>query len=171
MPKEKETFFDDEEDEEGSEDKKPTKTTSGKTSEETPAKKPTNDETDWKAKFEAAEAEKQDNQFLDELLRFDDTLEGNTLDEIENGKRYRELRKLGLSARTAYAALQEEIAEASPAKTTKETSGKNHVAATSFRATTPKSRMDRSTRAIVDDLFEGISDEEKEDLYRRVKGN
>ena len=173
MPKNKDTFFDDEDDLDEDEEKgKTPKTPPAEKGEEKPTKKPIEkDETDWKAKYEAAEAEKQNNQYLDELLRFDDNLEGATLDEIECGKRYRELRNLGLSPRSAYAALQEELSEASPAKAGKEASGKNHVAATTFRTTAPKSRMDRGTKAIVDDVLDGLSDEEKETLYRRVSGN
>lgn len=173
MPKDKDTFFDDDEEEteEKGAPRNPAPPETKPKSEE-PAKQmpPAKDEPDWKAKYEAAEAEKLDNRYLDELLRMDDTLEGDTLDDIEGGKRYRELRGMGLSARTAYAALQEEIAETSSGNREKLNTGKQHVSATTFRSTSPKSRMDKSTKAIVDDVLDGLSNEQKEELYRRVSG-
>ncbi len=182
MPKKTDNFFDDELDElddiDDDGDASDETTTPKK---EPPAKKPDasdkadeddpdGDKTDWKAKYEAAEAEKLDRRYLDELLRFDDTLEGDALDEIEGGARYRELRGKGLSARAAYAALLEEIDEAAPDRTPKAKTSKNHMSATSFRSKAPKSRMDRTEKAIIDDLLPDVPDEEKEKLYRRVNG-
>lgn len=176
MPKEKEGFFDDEEiDEEGGEkpetpENKPTTPKKQTPPPQTEDPTPEVDKIDWKAKYEAAEAEKLDRRYLDELLILDDTLEGEALADIEGGERYRELRSHGLSARAAYAALMEEIAEASPDKTPNPASAKNHVSATRFRSTASPSRMDKSTRAIADDLLPDLSDEDKEALYRRVSG-
>ena len=174
MAKKNDGFFDDED---VDIEKEPTPETPPKApKQETPPAEPTppakpegGDPIDWKAKYEAAEAEKLDQRYLDELLLLDDSLEGDTLEAVEGGKRYRELRGKGLSARVAYAALQEEIAEASPEKQPSQ-GGKNHVSATTMRGTSPRSRMDKTTRSIVDDVLGDLSEEEKEDLYRRVSG-
>lgn len=163
MSKNKESFFEDDETPE-------TTPTPQKPKEETPpadSKEEADvDNVDWKAKYEAAEAEKANARYLDELLRMDDTLEGDTLDAVDGGKRYRELREHGLSPRAAYAALEAEIAEASPDNSDKAT--KSHVNATTFRKTTPRGKMDRATREIADDLFPDLSEEEREKLFRTV---
>ena len=171
MPKD--SFFDDDDtvDEDGDDTQKEDKKSSpGKSEKATddPAKASDEDKVDWKAKYEAAEAEKEDNRYYDEMLRFDDTLEGETLDDLEGGKRYRELRKLGLSAKEAYAAV-EASSETSPADKAKNSKGKSHVNATDFRPTKPRSRMDRTTKTLVDDVFgDSLSADEKEELYKRV---
>lgn len=166
MPKDKESFFEDEEDkdtekktdDEGSDKAPPTKETPPPTKEE--------DTTDWKKKYEESEKEKLHKSYYDELISFDDTLEGDSLDTVPVGKRYRELRDLGLTAREAYAAVMSED-ETAPDK---KSSNKEHVSPPSFRGTSPRSRMDRATREMMEDLLPDLSDEEKENLFRRVSG-
>lgn len=173
MAEKKNDFFDDEdEDETKVPDATGTKAQTQNTGAPKPAEaKPEGEDIDWKAKYEAAEAERLDQRYLDELLLLDDTLEGDSLEAVEGGKRYRELRSNGLSARAAFAALREEIAEASSEHKNSTASGKNHVSATTFRATSPRSKMDRETRAMMQDIFPDKTEEELENLYRRVNGN
>ena len=174
MAKKNDGFFDDED---VDIEKEPTPETPPKApkqetppAEPTPPAKPEGDPIDWKAKYEAAEAEKLDQRYLDELLLFDDSLEGDTLEAVEGGKRYRELRGKGLSARVAYAALQEEIAEASPDEGGGK-SGKNHMSATIFRGRTPTTKMSREEREQMRELLPDLTDDELEALNRRVSGN
>ncbi|MBO7740074.1 MAG: hypothetical protein J6S34_00965 [Clostridia bacterium] len=95
MPKD--TFFDEEDDnlddddspKDGGEKTPPAKEPKA----EEKGKEP-EDKEDWKAKYEALEAEREDSRYYKEMLRFNDKLEGDTLDDLEGGKRYRELRKL-----------------------------------------------------------------------------
>lgn len=171
MPKD--TFFEDEDEdlkedpaEKGGEDgekKPPAKEEKGAEDNKVPE-----DKEDWKARFEALEAEREDSRYYEEMLRFNDELEGDTLDDLEGGKRYRELRKLGLSAKEAYAAVK--TASEDPAANTKrEETGKSHVSATDFRRKQQNSKMDRATKAIARDIFgDSMSDEELEALYRKV---
>lgn len=170
MAGKKEDFFDEEDDTEAAD--ATGKKAQADTVEPKPAEaKPEGEEKiDWKAKYEAAEAERLDQRYLDELLLLDDTLEGDSLEAVEGGKRYRELRSTGLSARAAFAALREEISEAASDKNAT-ASGKNHVSATTFRATSPRAKMDRETRAMMQDIFPDKTEEELENLYRRVNGN
>lgn len=171
MVEKKDDFFDEEDEDETKADATGKKAQAQNTGEAKPAEaKPEGEAIDWKAKYEAAEAERLDQRYLDELLLLDDTLEGDSLEAVEGGKRYRELRSNGLSARAAFAALCEEISEAASDKNST-ASGKNHVSATTFRATSPRSRMDRETRAMMQDIFPDKTEEELENLYRRVNGN
>ena len=103
MPKD--TFFEDEDEdleedpaEEGGEDGE--KTPPAKEEKGDAGNKAPEDKEDWKARFEALEAEREDSRYYEEMLRFNDELEGDTLDDLEGGKRYRELRKLGLSGKS-----------------------------------------------------------------------
>lgn len=173
MAEKKDDFFDEEDEDDTKAPDATAKKAQADTVEPKPAEtKPEGEEKiDWKAKYEAAEAERLDQRYLDELLLLDDTLEGDSLEAIEGGKRYRELRTNGLSARAAFAALREEIAEASSEHKNPTASGKNHVSATTFRATSPRSKMDRETRAMMQDIFPDKTEEELENLYRRVNGN
>ncbi len=174
MPKD--TFFEDEDEdlkedpaEKGGEDGE--KTPPAKEEKGAEDNKAPEDKEDWKARFEALEAEREDSRYYKEMLRFNDELEGDTLDDLEGGKRYRELRKLGLSAKGAYAALKAECEDSAPNAKREET-GKSHVSATNFRRKQQTSKMDRETRRIVDDaLGDSLSEEEKENLYRRVTQN
>lgn len=172
MPKD--TFFD-EEDENLDDDESPKdggeKTPPAKEPKAEEKGKEPEDKEDWKAKYEALEAEREDSRYYEEMLRFNDDLEGETLDDLEGGKRYRELRKLGLSSEEAYGAVKTAIEKTAP-NTKRGANGKSHVSATDFRKTQPRSKMDRETRRIVDDaLGDSLSEEEKENLYRRVTQN
>lgn len=174
MAKKIDSFFDDDEDldEELDDDEGDKRPPEKKPPEKKEPKPDSEDEdkTDWKAKYEASEAEKLDRSYYDELTSLDDNLSGNTLDDLEGGKRYRELRGKGLSARAAYAALREEIAEAAPDEG-KGKNGKNHMSATTFRSTAPATKMSREEKAIVKELLPDLSDDELEALNRRVRGN
>lgn len=175
----KDNFFEEEED---LEEEKPGRDDSdkGKDPEKTPEKKgeeapekkgegsANDDGVDWKAKYEAAEEAKKQSQYFDELLHFDPDLEGETLEEVHGGKDYRKLRELGLSPKRAYAALTAEDEKDNGG--TPPPPSKRHIGATDFRSTHPKSRMDRDTRDMVDDVFgDSLSREEKEALWKRVK--
>ena len=163
MADNKNSFFDEDEDEEIKEPKEEPK---GEKKEPKSEEKPTEDKTDWKAKYEEAEKEKLDRSYYEELLDFDDALEGDSLEAVSFGKRYRELRNLGLSKEEAYGAVS-----SVEASTERKTSGnKSHVNSPTFRAAVPRSRMDRATREMMEDLLPDLSEEERENLFRKVKG-
>lgn len=165
MAKNTNGFFDDDEEIEEEEEKKPPASKTPPNNEE--EKNP--DSIDWKAKYEEAQAEKLDSGYLDELRRLDDDIEGNTLDEIPYGARYKELRGKGLSARAAYAAIREEIAETTPEEDGGKAS-KNHMSATSLRSAAPKTKLTRAEREMMREILPDLSDDELEDLNRRVSG-
>lgn len=169
----KDIFFDDEEEEldeddnkgnDGEGEKKPP--AEGKKGDE--GNKSPEDKENWKERFEKLEAETKNKRYREEMLRFNDTLEGDNLDDLEGGKRYRELRELGLSEKEAYAAVATAFAiEDSTPK--RNATGKGHVGSTDFRRSQPTSKMDRTTKAIARDIFgDSLSDEELEALYRKV---
>ena len=172
MAKKTDSFFDDEDLDEDLDEEEGKKAPEKKKpeNEDPKPKDDDKDKIDWKAKYEAAEAEKLDRSYYDELVGLDDSLSGDTLDDLEGGKRYRELRGKGLSARAAYAALREEIAEASPDEGGGK-SGKNHMSATNFRGRTPTTKMSREEREQMGELLPDLTDEELEALNRRVSGN
>lgn len=170
----KDTFFDDEEedlDEDGN------KGNDGEGEKTPPAEekkggeemnKSPEDKDNWKERFEALEAERKNERYRNEMLRFNDTLEGDNLDDLEGGKRYRELRELGLSEKEAYAAVATAF-DTEDSTTKRNTTGKGHVGATDFRRSQPTSKMDRMTKAIAREIFgDDVSDEELETLYRKV---
>ena len=170
MPKDEDSFFEEDEVDETSDapnesdkDKKPPKKETKPTP---PPDSSDEDKTDWKAKYEGLEKKERDRKYYDELLDFDDSLEGEDLDTLTVGKRYRELRDLGLSAAEAYGAVSAQTATAPE----KSGSNKSHVSPPGVRPTAPKSRMSREEREMLHDLLPDLSDEELEKYHRRVSG-
>ena len=168
----KDTFFDEEEEDLEDDDKgndgegEETPSADGKKGGE--ENKSPEDKENWKARFEALEAETKNKRYRDEMLRFNDTLVGDSIEDLEGGKRYRELRELGLSEKEAYGAVATAF-DTEDSTPKRNTTGKGHVGATDFRRSQPTSKMDRHTKAIVRDIFgDDMSDEELEALYRKV---
>ncbi len=120
---------------------------------------------DWKSKYEQLDAERKNREYLNELRLLDEELEGETLEEIRGGERYRELREMGLSPKAAYGAYSAETEEKTGRR---DSAGKSHVSGQTLRGSAPRARMDRETRSIVSELLEDMSEEKREELYRRV---
>ena len=169
----KDTFFDDEDEDLGEDDNKGN---DGENKKDPPAEvkkgdegnKSPEDKENWKERFEALEAETKNKRYRDEMLRFNETLVGDSIEDLEGGKRYRELRELGLSEKEAYGAVATAF-DTEDSTPKRNTTGKGHVGATDFRRSQPTSKMDRTTKAIAREIFgDDVSDEELEVLYRKV---
>lgn len=123
----------------------------------------------WKEKYEALERVRKDEEYLAELRRMDADIDADTdtLGKYEGGDVYRKYREMGLSAKAAYAALT--------ADDGKDDNGgddtaaeKKHINPQPLRKTSPVPRMDRQTREMVSEIFEDMTSDEREALYRRV---